>query len=105
MLAGFSCEEVPILMEEFDEREFLFRIIIVAYVRNLGRFIHGQRTDLAECVLQLDGHLGVLASGMTGSNGDSAKACFSSWSSTDAISLSAISQLSLSQSKAPLMSA
>jgi hypothetical protein len=44
--------------------------------------------------------LEVLASGMTESRGDSAKACFNSWSSTDAISLSAISQLSLSQSKA-----
>jgi hypothetical protein len=45
---------------------------------------------------------------MTGSGGgegrDSAKACFNYWSSTDAVSLSVVSQLSLSQSKAHLMS-
>jgi hypothetical protein len=46
----------------------------------------------------------VLASGMTGSREDSTKACFNSWSSTDAVSLSTVSQLSLTQSKAYLMS-
>jgi hypothetical protein len=49
--------------------------------------------------------LEVLASGMTKSEGDSAKACFRSWSSTDIVSLLAILQLSLSQSKACLTSA
>jgi hypothetical protein len=45
--------------------------------------------------------LEVLASSMTGSRGDLAKAYFSS---TETISLSAISQLSISQTKARLMS-
>jgi hypothetical protein len=48
--------------------------------------------------------LEVLASGMTGSRGNSAKACFNLWSSTDASNLSTVSQLSLSQSKAHLTS-
>jgi hypothetical protein len=48
--------------------------------------------------------LEVLASSMTGFGGDSVKACFNSWSSVDAVSLSAVSQLSLSQSKARLTS-
>jgi hypothetical protein len=34
--------------------------------------------------------LEVLASGNTESGGDSAKACFNSWSSMDAVSLSAV---------------
>jgi hypothetical protein len=42
--------------------------------------------------------LEVLASGMTGSGGDSAMSSFKSWSSTDAVTLSIVSQLSLSQS-------
>jgi hypothetical protein len=43
---------------------------------------------------------------MTGSRGggDTTKACFNSWSFADAVSLLAISQLSLSQSNAHLMS-
>jgi hypothetical protein len=53
------CEDVHIFLEEFDEREFLFGIQIVAYVSNLGRFLRGQQSHLAECVLQLDGHLGL----------------------------------------------
>jgi hypothetical protein len=40
----------------------------------------------------------VLASAMIGSELDSAKAFFNSWSSTDAASLSAVSQLYFSQS-------
>jgi hypothetical protein len=46
--------------------------------------------------------LEVLTSGMirVGGGGDSAKACFGYWRSADANSLSAVSQLSLSQSKA-----
>jgi hypothetical protein len=48
--------------------------------------------------------LEVLASGMTGSEGDSAKACFNSWSYMDVVILSAISQLSLLQSKLHLTS-
>jgi hypothetical protein len=40
--------------------------------------------------------LEVLASDMIRSSGDSAKACFSSWSFVDASNLLAVSQLSLS---------
>jgi hypothetical protein len=42
--------------------------------------------------------LEILASGMARSREDSAKAYFKSWSSVDAMSLSAISQFSLLQS-------
>jgi hypothetical protein len=55
------CEDVPIFLEEFDEREFLFGIQIVAYMSNLGRFLRGQRNHLVECVLH--GHLGSLGLG------------------------------------------
>jgi hypothetical protein len=49
--------------------------------------------------------LEVLALGMTGlGGGDSAKACFNSWSSVNASNLSAVSQLYLSQSNTRLMS-
>jgi hypothetical protein len=44
-------KDVPIFLEEFDEREFLFGIQGVAYVSNLGRFLHRQRDLLPECVL------------------------------------------------------
>jgi hypothetical protein len=40
-VSRLPCEYVPIFLEEFDEREFLFEIQIIAYVRNLGRFLHG----------------------------------------------------------------
>jgi hypothetical protein len=62
-VSGLSCEDVPILLEEFDEREFLFGIQIVAYVSNLGRFLRGQRNRLAECVLWLDRRVGGLGLG------------------------------------------
>jgi hypothetical protein len=91
-------------VEEFDEREFLFGIQIVANVNNLGRFLHGQWNRLVEGVLRLDGHLGGLGLRHDQAWGDSAKACFNSWSSVGAISLSAVSQLPLSQSKALLTS-
>jgi hypothetical protein len=54
------CEDVPIFLEEFDEREFLFGIQTIAYVSNLGRLLRGQWNGFAEWVLQLDGHLGDL---------------------------------------------
>jgi hypothetical protein len=94
-VSRLPCEDVPIFLEEFDKTEFLFGIQIVAYVSNLGRFLHGQWNHLAECVLQLDGGLGLGHDRVWG-GGDSTKACFSSWSSVDAISLLAVSQLSLS---------
>jgi hypothetical protein len=51
------CEYVPIFLEEFDEREFLFWIQTVVHVSHLGRFLRGQQDCLAECVLRLDGRL------------------------------------------------
>jgi hypothetical protein len=54
------CEDVPIFLEEFDEREFLFGIQIMAYMSNLERFLCVQQNRLAECVLCLDGHFGGL---------------------------------------------
>jgi hypothetical protein len=50
-VSRLPCEDVPIILEEFDEREFLFGIQIVSYVSNLGRFLHGELNCLAECVL------------------------------------------------------
>jgi hypothetical protein len=52
-------KDVPIFLDEFDKREFLFGIQTVAYVSNLGRFLRGQWNRLAECILQLDGRLGL----------------------------------------------
>jgi hypothetical protein len=45
-----------------------------------------------------------LASCMIRSGGDLTKACFNSWSSVDAVSQLIVSELSLSQSKARLIS-
>jgi hypothetical protein len=56
-------EDVPILLEEFDKREFLFGIQTVAYVGNLGRLLRGQWNCLTECVIWLDGRLGGLGLG------------------------------------------
>jgi hypothetical protein len=57
------CEDAPIFLEEFEEREFLFGIQIAAYVSNLGRFLRGKQNHLVECVLRLDGRLGGLGLG------------------------------------------
>jgi hypothetical protein len=38
-------------LEEFDEREFLFGVQIIAYVSNLGRHLRGQRDSFAEQVI------------------------------------------------------
>jgi hypothetical protein len=57
-VSRLPCEDVPIFLEKFDEREFLFGIQIVAYVSNLGRFIRGQWNHLVDGVLRLDGRLG-----------------------------------------------
>jgi hypothetical protein len=75
----------------------------MAYMSNLERFLYVQQNRLAECVLCLDGHFGGLGLSHDwagGVGGDSAKAYFKSWSSVDANSQSAVSQLSLSQSNA-----
>jgi hypothetical protein len=74
MSAGFPCEDVPIFLEEFEEREFLFGIQGVAYVGNLQRFLRRQRDLLAECVLRLDGHFGGLGVGHDLFWGDSTRA-------------------------------
>jgi hypothetical protein len=59
-VSRLPCEDVPIFLEEFDEREFLFGIQTVAYVSNLGRFLCGQWNRVAGSILQLDGRLGSL---------------------------------------------
>jgi hypothetical protein len=91
-ISRLLCEDVPIFLEEFDEREFPFGVLILAYVSNLGRFLHGQRDHFAEGVLRQDGHLGglELRHDQVWCDGDSAKACFKSLSSADAVSLSTI---------------
>jgi hypothetical protein len=105
-VSRLPCEDAPIFLEEIEEREFLFGIQIAAYVSNLERFLRGKRNCLAKCVLRLDGRLGGLGleHEWVWGGGDPAKACFNSCSSVDTVSLSAISQLSLLQSKARLMS-
>jgi hypothetical protein len=103
-VSRLPCKDVPIFLEEFNECEFLFGVQIVAYVSNLeNSFVDNGIVLLSESFDWMD-ILEVLASGMTGSEGDSAKACFNSWSFVNAMSLSAVSQLSLSQSKARLTS-
>jgi hypothetical protein len=47
-LSRLPCEDAPIFLEEFDEREFLFVVQIVAYVSNLGRLLRGQQDSFAE---------------------------------------------------------
>jgi hypothetical protein len=56
-------QRYPYFLEEFDEREFLFGIQIVAHVSNLGRLLRGHWNRLAKCVLRLDGRLGGLGFG------------------------------------------
>jgi hypothetical protein len=63
LVSRLPCEDVPIFLEEFDEREFLFGIQIISYVSNLRRLLRGQRNHLTECVLWLDGCLGGLGHG------------------------------------------
>jgi hypothetical protein len=45
------CEYVPTFLEEFDEREFLFRIQIVPYMRNFGGVTQRKWNGLVELVL------------------------------------------------------
>jgi hypothetical protein len=103
-VSRLPCEDVPIFLEEFDKREFLFGIQIVAHVSNLGKLLRGQWNCLAECVLRFDGCLGGLSLRHDRVWRDLAKACFNSWSYAGAIILSAVLQLFLSQSKARLTS-
>jgi hypothetical protein len=39
-VSRLPCEYIPIFLEEFEEREFLFGVETIAYVSNLGRFLH-----------------------------------------------------------------
>jgi hypothetical protein len=105
-VSRLPCEDVPIFLEEFDESKFLFWIQTVTDVSHLGRFLRGQWDCLAGCVLRLDGHLGSLGlvHDRVWGGGGTHMACFNSQSSADAGNLLAVSQLSLSQSKARLMS-
>jgi hypothetical protein len=41
-VSKLPCKDVPIFLKDFNEREFLFGIQIIAYVSNLGRFLRGQ---------------------------------------------------------------
>jgi hypothetical protein len=59
-VSRLPCEYVPIFLEEFDEREFLFGVQIFAYMNNLRRFLFGLRGHFAEGVLRVDGRLGGL---------------------------------------------
>jgi hypothetical protein len=54
-------EDAPIFLEEFDKREFLFEVQVIAHVSNLGRLLHWQWDHLTEWVLRLDGCLGGLS--------------------------------------------
>jgi hypothetical protein len=47
-VSKLPCEDVPIFLEEFDEREFLFGVQIITHVNNLGGFLRRQRDCLAE---------------------------------------------------------
>jgi hypothetical protein len=97
-VSRLPCEDVPIFLEEYDERKFLFGIQGVAFVSNLRRFLYRQWDLLADCVLPLDGLFGGLGVRHDRLWGDSAMASLNFWSSMDAASLSVVSQLSLSQS-------
>jgi hypothetical protein len=62
-VSRLPCEDIPIFLEEFHKREFVFGIQTVAYGSNLGRLLCVQWNCLAECVLRLDKHLGGLGLG------------------------------------------
>jgi hypothetical protein len=77
-VSRLPCEDVPIFLEKFDKLEFLFGIQIVAYVSKLGRLLREQWNHLFECVLRLDGCLGLRHNRVLGGGGGSAKAYFRS---------------------------
>jgi hypothetical protein len=59
-VSRLPCEYVPIFLEEFYEREFLFQIQGIAYVSNIRRFLRRQQDLLDKGVLWLDGLFGGL---------------------------------------------
>jgi hypothetical protein len=97
-VSRLPCEDVPIILEEFDEHKFLFRIQTIFHISDLGGLIPGEWNCLTEFIIWLDGQLGSHGLGHDWVQGDSTKAFFRSWSSTDANNMSVISQLSRSQS-------
>jgi hypothetical protein len=40
-ISGLPCVDIPIFLEEFDEREFLFGVQVIGHVINLGKLLHG----------------------------------------------------------------
>jgi hypothetical protein len=40
-VSRLPCEDVPIFLKEFDEREFLFGVQVIAHMSNLGVLLHG----------------------------------------------------------------
>jgi hypothetical protein len=40
-VSRLPCKDIPIFLEKFDEREFLFRVYVISHVSNLGRILHG----------------------------------------------------------------
>jgi hypothetical protein len=59
-VSRLPCEDVPIFLDEFDEREFLFGIQTIPHMNNLGGLISVEWDRFVECVLRLDGQLGRL---------------------------------------------
>jgi hypothetical protein len=47
-VSELPCEDVPILLEEFDKHKFLFGVQVIAHVSNLGRLLRGQWDHLPE---------------------------------------------------------
>jgi hypothetical protein len=59
-VGGLPCEDVPILLEEFDERRILFRFQIVPRMSDLRGVTRGEWNSLVELVLWIDGQIGGL---------------------------------------------
>jgi hypothetical protein len=53
-ISRLPCEHVLIFLEEFDEREFLFRIRIVPHESDFEGVTRGEWNSLAKLVLRLD---------------------------------------------------
>jgi hypothetical protein len=95
-VSRLPCENVPIFLEEFDEREFLFGIQTIAYMSDLGRLLCGQRNGFAERVLRLDGRLGLGHDWVRGEGGGLGQGLLQVLGYANDVSPSAVLQLSLS---------
>jgi hypothetical protein len=60
-VSGLSCKDVPIFLEEFDEREFLFGIRTIPDMSDLRGITREQLDCLVQHVLWLDGQFGSLS--------------------------------------------